>query len=225
MKEGNPGKSKVCGGKTRSGGKCKKPPMTGRTRCRLHGGATPVGIMSPHFKTGKYSKYLPPRLLERYHESLEDGELLALREEIALVDTRLADLLTRVDRGESKGFWRLAKTELSKYTKALNSEDVDEEKTATHLFNLRQIINGALDDYGAWSEIHSALEQRRRLVESESKRLSEMRQFITAEKAMVLIANLTDIIKRHVTDRATLAAISNELIRLTSVDASRIVDG
>lgn len=28
----------TCGAKTRSGGMCKKPPLKGKTRCRLHGG-------------------------------------------------------------------------------------------------------------------------------------------------------------------------------------------
>lgn len=28
----------MCGAKTRSGGSCRKPPLAGKTRCRLHGG-------------------------------------------------------------------------------------------------------------------------------------------------------------------------------------------
>ena len=216
---------KLCGAKTRSGGACQKPPMVGRTRCKLHGGATLVGAASGTYKTGRYSKYLPAQLLGRYQEALQDAELLSLREEVALVDTRLADLLGRVDKGVGRDFWKQAKKELFRYTKGLHSEDVDESELTQRLVNLATLIDSALDDYGAWSEIHGVLEQRRRLVESESKRLAEMQQFITAEKAMVLIANLTDIIKRHVTDRAALAAISNELIRLTSIDASRVVDG
>lgn len=34
---------KTCGAKTRSGEPCKRAPAKGRTRCRLHGGATPKG--------------------------------------------------------------------------------------------------------------------------------------------------------------------------------------
>lgn len=33
-----------CGAKTRNGGRCKLPPMTGATRCRMHGGASPQAI-------------------------------------------------------------------------------------------------------------------------------------------------------------------------------------
>jgi len=30
-----------CGAKTRSGTRCKTPPVRGRTRCRMHGGTSP----------------------------------------------------------------------------------------------------------------------------------------------------------------------------------------
>lgn len=35
----------VCGAKTRNGGTCKTPPVTGATRCRMHGGANPRSIV------------------------------------------------------------------------------------------------------------------------------------------------------------------------------------
>lgn len=30
----------ICGAKTRKGGPCRMPPVTGKTRCRMHGGTT-----------------------------------------------------------------------------------------------------------------------------------------------------------------------------------------
>lgn len=61
----------VCGARTRArctrhGAKlcpkcpparCRRPPTPGRTRCRLHGGATPRGKASPHFRHGRDSRY------------------------------------------------------------------------------------------------------------------------------------------------------------------------
>src|SRR5690606_3084472 len=87
----------TCGAKTRAGTPCKRAPVPGRTRCRLHGGLTPAGASHYNFKTGRYSKVLPARLRERYEEAAADPELLALREDIALLDSRLDDLLKRVD--------------------------------------------------------------------------------------------------------------------------------
>jgi hypothetical protein len=34
----------LCGARTRGGGTCKKPPLAGATRCRLHGGASPNSL-------------------------------------------------------------------------------------------------------------------------------------------------------------------------------------
>lgn len=55
------------------------------------------------------------------------------------------------------------------------------------------------------------IEQRRRLVESEGKRVKELETSITVEKAMGIIALLASIVKRHVTDPDQLRAISDEL--------------
>jgi hypothetical protein len=45
----------ICGAKNRQGEPCRRPPAAARTRCRLHGGATPRGWESPHWKHGQYS--------------------------------------------------------------------------------------------------------------------------------------------------------------------------
>lgn len=55
------------------------------------------------------------------------------------------------------------------------------------------------------------IEQRRRLVDSEAKRLKELQTSITIEKAMGIIAALAGIVKLHVTDPDQLRAISAEL--------------
>lgn len=48
MKDVNPKKGKgpnnTCGAKTRNGTPCRKPPLLGATRCRLHGGASPRSL-------------------------------------------------------------------------------------------------------------------------------------------------------------------------------------
>ena len=50
-------KSLRCGAKTRSGHPCKKWPIIGRTRCRLHGGKSLFWIAHPSYKDGEYSKF------------------------------------------------------------------------------------------------------------------------------------------------------------------------
>lgn len=80
----------------RSGGRCKNPPVRGRTVCRMHGGASPVGAASPQYKGAGRFKYLPVAMAERYRAAKADPELLALRKDLALLEVRLSTLLERV---------------------------------------------------------------------------------------------------------------------------------
>ena len=49
-----------CGARTRSGPPCKSAPVTGRRRCRMHGGAdgsgAPEGSKNGNYKHGRYTK-------------------------------------------------------------------------------------------------------------------------------------------------------------------------
>lgn len=165
--------AKQCGARTRSGRPCPTPPVVGRQRCRMHGGATPRGIASPHFKTGRYSRDLPTRLAARYAAALRDPKLLELRAEIALMDTRISDLLSQLE----------------------------DEPDIEH-------------DDAIWRAVGGSIDQRRRLVLSESKRLKEMRQVLTVEQATAFVHALLAAVREHVQDRPTLYAISEAAGRL-----------
>ncbi len=207
----------ICGAKTRDGDPCQNPPLAGRERCRMHGGASPAGMASPRFKTGKFSRYLPERLLERYEEAQQDEALLELRDEIALSDARVLDLLSRVDSGESGAIWR----KLQKLWQDYQTADGDEATDI--LMEIGATINEGAADYQAWDEVNKQVARRQKLTESQRKREVELQQTITAEKAMVLIAQLTEIIRRHVTDRTILAAIAADVVQLTGHQSGGVI--
>ncbi len=189
-----------------SGERCKRHAVPGRNVCAIHGGKTPRGFALPQSKTLKYGASLPTRLKARYEESERDPELLYLRDDIAVVDARLEDLIKRVDTGESGALWEAlhrARQEL-----ILAKRSGDSLKQMQWMNAILELIGQGHSDYQAWREIGGVLEQRRRLVESERKRLVEMQQMITTEKAMLLIGAVVGIIKDNVKDPVALAAIS-----------------
>lgn len=204
----------------RSGAQCKRAAMVGKTKCYMHGGATPAGPTSPHYVTGRYSKVLPARLLARYQEASADAELLALREDIALVDARLADLLGRVDSGESVQAWGRVAEGLGLLRAAIAQGDAGGLRGAVSA--LEAAVKQGQADYAAWDEVGKTLDRRARLVEGERRRLVEMQQMLSAEQAMTLLAAVADVIRRHVTERAALAAISAELVRLMAGPAGAV---
>lgn len=208
----------------RSGVQCRNGAMPGFTKCRMHGGKTPIGFAAPSTKHLRYSKHLPKRLVQRYEEAVSDDELLALRDDIALLDSRVADLLSRVDKGEAGKLWTEAKSAFSDLKAAMKSADSGALLKAVD--SLDGTLGRGLSDYAAWNEIHSLLDQRRRLVESERKRLVEMQQMVTSEQAVMLVSVLLDSVRRNVTDRNALSAIQTEFIQLISAtNQQRVIAG
>ena len=70
--------------------------MRGRDVCLAHGGKTPRGVASPHFKTGRYSRSLPGHLVTAYEQALRDPTLMSLRDEIALTDVMIGETLSLI---------------------------------------------------------------------------------------------------------------------------------
>lgn len=173
-------------------------------------------MQSPTYKTGRYSRDLPQRLRERYEQASADGDLLVMREDIALLDARLSDLLARVETGESGAAWNEAQAQLLAVRVAIKSGDARAMGAA--LDALSAAIRRGQADYLAWDEIKQALALRRRLVESERKRLVQLSQMITTEQAMVLVTAIVSLVHDNVTDRDALTAISNGIRRLVVVD-------
>src|SRR5215212_1797217 len=99
-----PRNNRLCGAKTRRGTECKNPAMQ-NGRCRMHGGASLKGTDLPQFRSGRYSKSIPDRLVGRYKEALSDEERHDLRDEIALAEAKIFDLLSGMARGESDEAW------------------------------------------------------------------------------------------------------------------------
>lgn len=198
--------SKRCGAKKKNGEICKGQALP-NGRCKFHGGMNiPPGPDHPNYKTGKYSKFLPKKLLETYEQSLNDPNLLALKQEIAVIDSRIVELLGKVDQGEAGELWKKLK---DKYRSCLKEEDG--VKQTMLLSDLGQLINCGYKDHMTWGEIYVVLEQRKKLVESERKRYIEMGQMITAEQAAILISQVSKLITDNVEDRETLLKITHGL--------------
>lgn len=171
-----------------------------------------VGTASGRFKEGRYSRYLPQRLQRSYDHAVDDANLLSLRHDVALVDSRLSDLLSRVDTGESGQLWADLKKAHTEFKIAKRGDDVGRMQAT--LARLEFLMDGAVQDHTAWGEIAELIEQRRKLVESEQKRMASLHQMITKEEALIMARQMIDIMTRHVTDKQALSAIIVEMQRM-----------
>lgn len=198
-------------------------------KCAVHGGKTPVGLASPNLVTGRYSKYLPTRLLARYQESVADPELLALKDDIALLDTRLGEVLERLQSGEDANAWLLlggAVKDLTRFTR--EAEDADEPGEALEQIGkltdyIGNLVARALSEESAWLHARSLIKERADLVANERKRLVELQQYVTSERALLFVQAVMASVKQHVTEPTALRAIAADLARLSDVrDGSQL---
>ena len=108
----------------------------------------------------------------------------------------------------------------ARYEEAMADETLLEQRSEIALLDVRidEVVR-AVDARRAsvvWDDLCRLLDQRRKLVESERRRMVEMHQMLTTEEAMTLLAAVVDSLRRHIVDRKVLAAVSADLTRLVA---------
>ncbi len=207
----------------RNQGPCRQHAMRGKDVCRMHGGKSRIGPGSATFRHGRRSKFLPSRLAAAYQDAMSDPKLMELRRDIAMVDARIIDLLQRVDTGEANEVWHKAQAAMARFEREQAKGHVDGMQLA--LNRVWTLIRHGAEDYAAWREIGALIEQRRKLCDSEQRRLTLAHEMISADRAMVLVAVVVETVRRHVQDRTILGAIAADLQALGMATLPAPADG
>jgi hypothetical protein len=200
-----------CGAKTRSGGACRRPPLAGRTRCRLHGGATPSGIASPHFKNGarsRYLKHLPREMIRGYKAALADPEITALDAELALLTARIGQLLDRLSEAPATP-WGEAVEALDDVLTAGEAER--DAKLAELARIVRTGAGAAKSQEATWDALRGLIAERTRTAAAEWRRRHDLDAFLPKAQAVALMFMVRQAVCEEVTDRKTLQRINNRL--------------
>ena len=205
----------ICGGRRHSDHEpCLQPPVPGKDngRCRWHGGESPSGALSATHKGRGYSLDIPQRLALRFEEALEDPELTSLGSELALVDTRLGDLLQQLENAGSPEIWESTKEIMQEALTAANRDDPVEAAVLLEqgLIYIRQLTG----ETETWSQVLKAVEQRRKLASEERKREDQLEATMTAKQAMTFVAALKIAIREEVTDEGLRLKIGDRLAQL-----------
>jgi hypothetical protein len=183
--------------------------MKGLAVCRMHGGKTLRSPASANYKDGRYSRFLPSRMFAAYREAGLDPELMSLRQDLGLLDARIIDVLKRVDTGEAGAIWQAAQAAMVRFDRAWLKKDGKDMESA--LAEAKRLMTQGASDYAAWQEVGSLMDQRRKLVESEQRRLTLAHEVLSRDQAMALMGQLVDILQRHVPDRNILNAIALDI--------------
>jgi len=189
--------------------------MKGMEVCYHHGGKSLSGIASPSFKHGKYSRYMPKQLAPVFEAVMKDPELLALNTDIASHEARIDQLFQSIEGGNPGKLWAEAMDEWMGLWEATAREDAKD--IMKHRNQLDSLLRGGSGDVEVWDLIFAASEQKRKLVETETKRREKMREYVRAEEAAYYYRALALAVKAKVDDPDTLSAIADEFIRIAGM--------
>ena len=193
----------------RTGQRCRNPAVAGFTVCRHHGagGKTNPGERPP--VTGRHSKWLPRDLLARYQAGLRDPALLELKDEIAVLDARIAQVGARLGTGEGQAAWAALRDVHQRLSDAIAASDPQGLRDGMAAF--LRAIEQAEAEQETWNALCALFDQRRRLAESQRKIEESAQRILTDKEATALIAALIDSVRRHERDPKVLSAIAADL--------------
>jgi hypothetical protein len=117
-------------------------------------------MASGTFRTGRYSKFLPKKLAERYRNALMDPDAKSHKDELALIDSKMSELLESLE----------------------GPEDTN------------------------WTDIWGLVELRRRVLESETRRMKDAADAIPIEELLILTRYIGDTIQRAVLQHTDIEA-------------------
>lgn len=203
----NPDGEQRCGSKSRNTGKpCNSHILYENGRCNNHakGAASKRAENHPATKHGKHSKYMdsmPKRLREMYSGMLENGEILDLTENVALLDVFIHENLDQLEQGGLGKLWTDISNVYNDAETDLRQSQSGKNKDAFQRFLRAFFVMGSLiqrgnADYLARQEILQITDKRRQLVKTISDIEYKGENAITLAQFMLLLNMLEDLFYR-----------------------------
>lgn len=172
--------------------------MSGTEVCHMHGGKTPKGMNHPAFKHGQTSRYFPHgNLVELYNEAADGGSYTEQRSEIDLTTAMINEVLSEREEATGVLFRALRKT----WEEMEEARDAGDGPRVTAKLE----VAGRLIERGATSQAQreeavKLMDHRRKLVDSETRRLERERQMLTLEQVMMRDMVIMEVLKEMLDD-------------------------
>jgi hypothetical protein len=208
----------------RTGQQCGAQAITGMRVCYFHGGASARGISSGTFKHGRRSKYMPQQMRARYLQALRDPDLRELDQDLALVETRLTDLIAKVQSNGNTGAMLQVWQKYQALRGAL-AKGKDGEQSARECFALlEKSIEEGLEESKVWQEIVALIEQRRKLLDSAMDHQVKREQMIPVDEAVNWGTGLMLAIREIVKDRRILTEVQRVWDQLSTIRPQKVIE-
>jgi hypothetical protein len=210
------GWKRQCGAKTRDGSPCRRQPLAGCTRCRPHGGLSPAGVASPHFKNGRRSKYFPKDFRAKFNDAYQDQEYASLRSDLAMLEVKVRALLGQLDKDPPVP-WTALKEAVVYLRKAETDEQMEE--SVSLLERLTDQGNAAaVSQEKTWRQLRELAQERVKAAAAENKRMHDASMVVTIEQMSLLFRSYLAVLCEEIQDRALLRRVHQKVINLLPPD-------
>jgi hypothetical protein len=171
-------------------GTCPNPPVTGKTRCRLHGGAFGSGRPMTRAKT------LKAHFGALYTAAREDADLKKLEADLTLCQLRERELLSRLEAGDSPAFRQEAVEYLADLDAAVVAADPQALREA--LQALRGHLTDGLDHDGTWEALAQTSARKARLAVQIADIETKAGNCLTARAALTFMTTVMELVKAEI---------------------------
>jgi len=193
-------------------------------RCYFHGGATPAGIASAHFKTGKHSKYvslLPADWAPHFHP--DNPRIVELIEELALTDSQIAAYLVQLQAGDATTpRWEDACEAKDTFKRARDAKDL--KAMAAQFERLDALLTGGANRERTMDKMFDRVALRAKLVAVESKRRKDEQDMVDRAAFGRFAKAVLMAVAGHIVDVHVRAAIQADVLRMLGI-AQCTIDG
>lgn len=202
---------RACGARKKNKTPCGSHCTAKINRCRLHGGATPVGDKHPAYRHGGYSKYarvVSETLGEDLRQITQNrNQMLEGYDEISLLLARLMQLLRQLDTHEAGYWWVSAQKAYDKFVTQMGKPAVTESEKArrayemdTALNELGESLKGGNSDMQAWQDVYKAITLINATREKEVKRLQAQQETFSREQVLLMFHGIGIAIRETIKD-------------------------
>lgn len=204
---------------------CQSTVLSPNGRCMKHGGMTPSGINSPHWKTGehvrnRYQRSLAkvPSLAAKAEAVLNDPARLELTSEMAILGGMIGECIERLSTSENGELWTSLVKAREEFRQAqrIKAEAKKRQAIGAAMEKMLDLIDRGGDAFAARAELVTMLDNYRKLAESERKRHVEMHDVVTSEMTVILLSKIVSIVHEFVTDRAARASMAERILSLAT---------
>jgi len=147
-----------------------------------------------------------------YQECVTDPELLSARQDVALLQTRIVEVLQNLERGETGTLWGEQNDRTAVLIDTVETLYAcigrgDREglrltlgKLRTGVQELESLTRRGAAHAKSWEELQSLIEDKTRVQAREWKRLVDMQAVLSANEVLSLVLAVAHSVKRHCAD-------------------------